>query len=58
MGRNGARPQATSTTKERVNSVSERKRRESKRKEDKLIQIATDLAIELYAPALKELAKH
>jgi hypothetical protein len=35
-----------------------RKTAQRKRKEQELVKMATDLAIELYGPALKELEKH
>lgn len=58
MKENGKRPAMTKATKDGNGTVSQRKRDERKRKEQKLLEAATDLVIEMYGPALKELEKH
>ncbi len=45
-------------TKDGMKEVSQRKRDEKKKKEQKLVEIATEIAIEQYGPALKELENH
>ncbi len=57
MARNGRRPELTKGAKEGT-EVTTRRIDERKRKELELLEKATDLAIELYGPALKELEKH
>lgn len=46
---------ATTEGTDRMNGV---RSTERKRKEQKLIEKATEIAIEIYEPALKELEKH
>jgi hypothetical protein len=58
MKENGKRPAMTKATKGGSAVVSEKKREERRRKEHKLLEAATDLVIEMYGPALKELEKH
>ncbi len=57
MARNGARP-GTPATKEGTQIVGKKRTEERKRREQELLEAATELAIELYGPALKELEKH
>jgi len=52
MPRNGKTPTVTQATRDG------KRLSEKKRKEQKLLELATDLAIDLYGPALKELEKH
>jgi hypothetical protein len=55
VDRNGHRP----ATREGTNGVNNKERQEErKRKDRELLEKATEIAIEMYAPALKELEKH
>ncbi len=54
MGQNGKRAQMIRNTEDEMDKRTSAR----KRKEQKLVEIATDIAIELYGPALKELEKH
>jgi hypothetical protein len=58
MKENGERPAMTKATKDGIGTASQRKREARKRKERKLLEATTDLVIEMYGPALKELEKH
>lgn len=55
MGRNGYRPQMA---KKGISSMNDKRSEERRRREQELIDKATELAIEMYGPALKELEKH
>jgi hypothetical protein len=57
MARNGARL-GTPATKNRTQLVGKKQTEERKRRDQELLEAATELAIELYGPALKELEKH
>ena len=54
----GYRPRTNGLSTEGSNGVTTGQREERRRKEQELIDKATKLAIELYGPALKELAQH
>lgn len=58
MRRNGERPEATRATKEGNGRMAPPRRDDRKKKEQRLIEAATELVIEMYGPALKELEKH
>ena len=54
MRQNGKRAHMITNTEDEM----EKRTSARKRKEQKLVEIATEIAIELYGPALKELEKH